>query len=244
MLAAREARRAQPERDRAALGRAAAARAADARVHARPPGRRQGRPGHAPGVPRPQPRPALPGAGDAPRRVRRRGRSAERGTPAPRVRASRHARRSTPGPRRSHRSVRSSSERDAGRRSPRSPRRIAALAGSPRPAVGHGRRTRASRRPSPSSRHASSGISSAASRGRVRTSTTSACARRDATSAASARRASSGSRFSRSSSPRPRRCRSARTPTRSCFSTTSSRSSTRTGGGRLARSSREAARRS
>ena len=70
------------ERRAAPGGRAAPQRVGDARLHARPAGDRQGRPGRAARVLRPHAGPAAAGAGVAARRLRGRARAAERGAEA------------------------------------------------------------------------------------------------------------------------------------------------------------------
>ena len=197
---ARQAREA--ERRSAALRRAVARRGRDARLHPRPPRRRQGRPGRAARVLRPDARPA---AAELARRFRS---STQRrsGSGTPRCAASQvgapHARPSRPGP---SRSPSLGAQLVESRRnalavlSPAFAERAGEL-GLPDAALDYtGEPPTVAR-----CRAGSSVTSSAASPGSAHTWTTSRSARAIATCAASARRESSGWPSSRSCSPRPR----------------------------------------
>ena len=221
-----EGKRAELNGVAAARGRAAARRARDARVHARPARRRQGRPGGAARVLRPR---RSAGSSRPARRCRpstaRRSRSGTRrcGAWPP---ASRRATRSRRG-RQRWRSSGPRSSRPAARRSPRSSRASpsgadelglpdGALATSRRAADGGGARGAARR-----------ATSSAASPGSGPHLDDVTIARGDRDLRSSARRASSGSPSSRSCSARPTCSRDRGPRRRCCSSTTSSRSSTR-----------------
>ncbi len=193
----------EAERRAAPLGRAAADRGLDARLHARPARGREGRPGRSPRVLRPRARRASSrAASTAAGAVRSRGRPAERraATQRCRLRQARHlraldgpggrarraARRGAP---RDDRAARARVRRARGRaRAPGGGARVrgrASVGRRPRGSAGAGSRTRRD-------------WARAASRRRDRP-----LARR-ASCARSARRASSASPCSRSSSPRPR----------------------------------------
>ena len=201
------------------------ARGVDARLHAGPPRRGEGRAGGSPRVRRPRSRP--PRAGRA--------WSCRRGTRRPWVSGTRRSgalRSGSPRARRWRRG-RSRSRRSAPSSWPPASRCSAALRpGFARHAdsLGLADATLAYEGEPPTRgawRRGWSAISNAGRRVSGRTSTTCGSAPAPATCGSSARRASSGSPCSRSSSPRPRRSASGRARRRSCSSTTSCRSSTR-----------------
>ena len=186
----------------APLGRAAARGGGDARLHARPSRRRQGRPRRSPGLLRPDARPAAAEPRVAAGRVRGRGRAAERGlAPRPGRRVDARGRRALD---RAGRDARGAARRVPTRRA-RGP--VAGLRRARRRARPAGRGARLHGRAADGGGAASSGSSAiwnGASPASARTWTTSPSARASATSAASARRGSSGWPCSRCCSPRPR----------------------------------------
>ena len=196
----RQAREA--ERRRAPFGRAIARRGGDARLHARPPRGRQGRPGRSPGLLRPDARPAAARPRLAAGRVRGRRRAAER-SPAAGAGGCIDARgRRTVD--RAGRDARGTTGRVPARRA-RGP--LAGLRRACRRARPAGRGARLHRRAADgrgADEAGSSEISNAASRGSARIWTTSPSVPASATCAASARRGSSAWRCSRSCWPRRR----------------------------------------
>ena len=186
----------------ARLGRGAPVAAPRARVHPRPPRRREERPGCAARVLRPRARPAAARAGRPPGRVRRGPRAAERRAPPRRHAGVSDTSALDPWTDQRRDARRASSSRPGASRSSSSrPPSATARASS-----GSWRRRSATprnRRLAPTSTSGSHATSSAARRASARTSTRSGSSRATATSGPSGRRASSASRCSRSCSPRP-----------------------------------------
>ena len=170
----------------------AATRADHPRVHAGSAGGREGRPRHAPRLPRSGRGPVVSCAREAGDRVRIRGRPAERRAAADPCAGSRHAMRSRPGPSESRALgdelvvARTETVAFSQAHSPSSP----AVSAFPTPLS----RTRARRRPSPSSRAVSRRTSSAVSRAPVPISTIFGSRPAGESFASTARRESSGSR--------------------------------------------------